>query len=304
MSLNFKTIKKPAIENKMKDFKPDAFVVGVVPCTFQGGKSTGSATGNFEIVIKTPKGQGDNEMKAELSTVCLENRPSNFHPEWGGSHFRIVTFKQYELIIETLRSLSYGDKLQCLEVPNAFKSKAAPVLKLHHDAPNEWFTLSEAAFQLKYFLGIIGFKWRELEVHTAAAAPQPSLGVREEPRAHNTAGMLGSHRAHSLPNCSQAHARWRPLHPRPPSAEIPGRMDAQGDGHGEQLDRGHEGQPHQPLRHVRLDFCGHHYARRPSHLYPIDLGLSLDCDRLNEKAAYPLYTRLWMDVRSVGDVFL
>ena len=32
--------------------------------------------------------------------------------------------------------------------------------------------------------------------------------------------------------------------------------------------------------------------------------LSPDCDGLNEKAAYPLYTRFWMDVRSIGDVFL
>ena len=76
MSLNFKTIKKPPIENKMKDFKPEDFVVGVVACTFQGGKNGGSATGNFEVVIKTPKGKGEREMKDELSTACTRPSPS------------------------------------------------------------------------------------------------------------------------------------------------------------------------------------------------------------------------------------
>jgi len=160
MSINFKTIKKPKTDNKMKGQSPDSFVVAVTACTYQNGSNRGGDTGNYEIVIKTPKKQGDKEMREELGTVCLENYPSPFHADWGGSHFRLITYKQYEVIIETLKGLPYGDSLTCMEVPASFKTKPAPILKLHYDASREAYTLTERVYNLKYYLGLIGFKWR------------------------------------------------------------------------------------------------------------------------------------------------
>ena len=165
MSINFKAMKKPAVQATLKHVKKEAFVVAVVPCKYQKGTRNGEETGNFEIIVKTPQGKGTNDMmRDELQTHCLENYPSQYEPNWGGSHFRIETEKQYDLIVEVLRSLPFGDKLICEDLPANFKTKPAPLLKLHYDAPLEIYRLTEKAFPLKYFLIQVGFGWRILHV--------------------------------------------------------------------------------------------------------------------------------------------
>ena len=276
--IDFKQLKKPAVQGTLKGNGAEDFVVAVAPCRYTKGELSGTETGNFECIIKTPKSRGEKEMRAAIETYTLENRPSNYDPNWGGCHFRIETKTQYDLIVLALQGLSYGSKLKCEEVPNAFTTKPAPILKLVYDAPNDWYTLAEKAYGLKFFTSAIGFKWLDLGVaQDPVRSPiAAALGAQAQEGASGPRSLPGSSKAHGLPlsSPSQAHARGRVLDAGAQSCEDPGCLDAQERGHDRLRGRA-EGEPEGPLRHLRMGFCRHHHGVEP----PADY------------SAYPIYSR-------------
>ena len=155
---SMKQVKKAKSDSGLKYAHPDAFAFAIAACRGKGGEPTG----NFEAVIKTPKSKQDAmlEVREKINTEVLEERITDYSQEWGGCHFRIHTSKQADLIVEALKTVSFGDQLNVTPYPQSFMEKAAPVLRITYDPEKEWHILSEKAYNLKFYLGLLGFCWQ------------------------------------------------------------------------------------------------------------------------------------------------